>query len=125
MEITGNIRQIGATQTFGEKGFKKREIVVTTEEQFAQHLLIEFVQDKCSILDRYEVGQNVTVGINLRGREWINPQGEPKYFNTVQGWRITSNHKPSEEVKNTTVNNPQFEPAPALNEEDTEDGLPF
>lgn len=50
--------------------------------------MIEFVQDKCDLLNNFSIGQDVTVSINLRGREWINPQGEAKYFNSIQGWRI-------------------------------------
>ncbi len=88
MEVQGKIKLINETQTFGEKGFRKRELVVTTDEQYPQMIMIEFIQDKCDILNNYEVGQDVKVSINLRGREWINPQGEAKYFNTVQGWRI-------------------------------------
>ena len=52
--------------------------------------MIEFVQDKTDLLDAYKVGQPVKVSINLRGREWTNPQGEVKYFNSIQGWRIES-----------------------------------
>ena len=88
MEVTGKIKVIGNTATFGAKEFKKRELVVTTEEQYPQSILIEFVQDKCGLLDNYQVGQDVKVGINLRGRSWDNPQGETKYFNSIQGWRI-------------------------------------
>ena len=79
---------LGETSTFGSNGFRKREVVITTEEQYPQHIMIEFVQDKCDILNSYLVGQSVNVGINLRGREWINPQGETKYFNSIQGWKI-------------------------------------
>src|SRR5690606_40493945 len=51
-------------------------------------ILVEFVQDKCDLLDNFGVGQPVKISINLRGREWVNPQGETKYFNSIQGWRI-------------------------------------
>jgi len=88
MEVKGKIKMISETLTIGDKGFKKRELVVTTDEQYPQYILIEFVQDKCEILNAYKVGQAVTVGINLRGREWVNPQGESKYFNQIQGWKI-------------------------------------
>ena len=88
MEVTGKIKVIGQTATFGSSGFKKRELVVTTEEQYPQTIMIEFVQDKCSVLDKYQVGNSVKIGVNLRGREWTNPQGEVKYFNSIQGWRI-------------------------------------
>jgi len=88
MEITGKIKKIDETKTYGASGFRKREMVVTTNEQYPQMLLIEFVQDKCDLLNNYAVGQDVKVSINLRGREWINPQGEAVYFNSIQGWRI-------------------------------------
>ena len=88
MEIIGKIKLINETQTFGSSGFRKRELVVTTNEQYPQMILVEFVQDKCDLLDNYQVGQNVKIGINLRGKEWINPGGVAKYFNSIQGWFI-------------------------------------
>lgn len=88
MEVTGKIKKIDETKTFGASGFRKREMVITTDEQYPQMLMIEFVQDKCDLLNNYSVGQDVKISINLRGREWINPQGEAVYFNSIQGWRI-------------------------------------
>ena len=79
---------IDETKAFGANGFRKRELVVTTDEQYPQHIMIEFTQDKCDLLNTYRVGEPVKVSINLRGREWVNPQGETKYFNSIQGWRI-------------------------------------
>ena len=88
MEVTGTIKAIEQAQTFGT--FTKRNVIVTTDEQYPQTLSIEFVQDKCSLLDKFAVGKGVKIGVNLRGREWTNPQGEVKYFNSIQGWRIDS-----------------------------------
>ena len=88
MEVAGKIKWIDETKTYGTNGFRKREVVVTTEEQYPQHILVEFVQDKCDLMNTFQVGQNVKIGINLRGREWVNPQGETKYFNSIHGWRI-------------------------------------
>ena len=87
-EITGTIRLINPTHEVSAS-FKKRELVVTTDEQYSQHILIEFNQDKCSVLDGYNIGDSVKIGINLRGRVWQNPQGEEKYFNQIQGWNIS------------------------------------
>lgn len=98
MEVQGRIKVIGATQSFGANGFQKRELVVVTEEQYPQPILIEFTQANCSLLDSLKEGQLVRVSINLRGREWTNPQGEVKYFNSVQGWRI-------ELIQTTTIQN--------------------
>lgn len=87
MEVSGTVKKVGETQAISDR-FQKREIVVTTEEQYPQHLAIEFVQDKTALLDAVKEGDKVTIGINLRGREWTSPQGEVKYFNSIQGWRI-------------------------------------
>ncbi|MFK7781937.1 DUF3127 domain-containing protein [Psychroserpens sp.] len=123
MEVQGKIKMIGETQTFGSNGFRKRELVVTTEEQYPQHILVEFVQDKTDLLNNYQVGQGVKVNINLRGREWVNPQGETKYFNSVQGWRI-ENLQASADNMPPAAPAEAFEPATNLNEEDHDD-LPF
>ena len=87
MEITGRIKKVFETQDI-TPSFRKREFVVTTQEQYPQDILIEFTQDKTSLLDSYQPGAEVRVAINIRGREWINPEGVAKYFNTIQGWRI-------------------------------------
>ncbi|GGH36174.1 hypothetical protein IA57_06770 [Mangrovimonas yunxiaonensis] len=125
MEVQGRIKLIGDTQTFGNNGFRKREVVVTTEEQYPQHLMIEFVQDKTDLLNNYQVGQQVKVSINLRGREWVNPQGETKYFNSIQGWRIeTLQQEQADQNMPPIPPADAFEPANNLNEEDHDD-LPF
>ncbi|WP_222981983.1 DUF3127 domain-containing protein [Flagellimonas meishanensis] len=125
MEVQGRIKMIDETKTFGNNGFRKREMVVTTEEQYPQHILVEFVQDKCDLLNNYQVGQQVKVSINLRGREWVNPQGETKYFNSIQGWRI-ENIEAAQGEQNMPPVPPMeaFEPVDDLNEEEHDD-LPF
>lgn len=88
MELTGTIKLIKETQFFGENRFAKREMVLETAGEYPQPLLIEFVQDKCDLLDQFKIGQDVKIAINLRGREWTNPEGKVRYFNSIQGWRI-------------------------------------
>ncbi|MDC6364219.1 MULTISPECIES: DUF3127 domain-containing protein [Flavobacteriaceae] len=125
MEVQGRIKMIDETKTFGNNGFRKREMVITTEEQYPQHILVEFVQDKCDLLNNYSVGQPVKVSINLRGREWTNPQGETKYFNSIQGWRIENLQSEAQDGNMPPVPPMEaFEPADDLNEEDHDD-LPF
>lgn len=119
MEVKGKIKLINETQTFGDKGFRKRELVVTTDEQYPQMIMVEFVQDKTDLLNANKVGDNVSVSINLRGREWINPQGEAKYFNTIQGWRINK-----EDAASDLPPTEQFEPVASGNSNEPDD-LPF
>ena len=86
-QVTGKIHVIGETVQVTDT-FSKRELVIVTDEQYPQYLSIEFTGGKTELLDKYNVGDEVTVHINLRGREWTNPEGEVKYFNSIQGWRI-------------------------------------
>lgn len=125
MEVTGKIKMIDQTKEVGSAGFKKRDVVVTTDEQYPQSILVQFVQDKCDLLNNFQVGEAVKIDINLRGREWTNPQGETVYFNTIQGWRIGK-----VQAEATSAQAPPmpaveaFPPATSLNEEEPDD-LPF
>tara|TARA_B100000900_G_scaffold91613_2_gene74982 strand:- start:7091 stop:7471 length:381 start_codon:yes stop_codon:yes gene_type:complete len=126
MEVQGSIKVIGKVQEISAT-FKKRELVVTTDEQYPQSLSIEFVQDKTELLNSFKAGQNVKVNINLRGREWENPQTkEIKYFNSIQGWRIEliENSNSKDEDLPPLDNLSPFEPASDTNDEDLDD-LPF
>jgi len=117
MQIEGKVKYIGTEQQVSA-AFQKRELVVTTDEQYPQHILIEFTQDKCDLLNYYKVGQEVKVSINIRGREWTNPQGETKYFNSIQGWRIEKGERADAPPM------PTPEPAPQFKDEEHDD-LPF
>ncbi|MFV8321534.1 DUF3127 domain-containing protein [Flavobacterium sp. LB3P21] len=126
MEVTGKIKMIDQTKEVGSGGFKKRDVVVTTDEQYPQHILVQFVQDKCDLLNGFQVGEPVKIDINLRGREWTNPQGETVYFNTIQGWRIgkLQAETPSAAQMPPMPAAEAFAPATNLNEEEADD-LPF
>ena len=123
MEISGKIKWIDEVRTYGSNGFRKKELVITTQEQYPQNILIEFTQEKCELLDKYEIDDNIKIGINIRGREWINPEGQTKYFNSIQGWRIEKIEIPDIENKSESfiINNES--PPQDVNEE--EDDLPF
>ena len=112
MEVVGKIKVVGELETFAS-GFTKKLLVVTTDDQYPQNIGIEFMKDKVDLLSGYAVGQDVKVSINLGGREWINPKGEAKYFNSVTGWRIEKAEGAPE----------AFTPPTALEEQ--EDDLPF
>ena len=121
MEITGKVVKLKPIETF-QSGFQKRELVLLTEEQYPQPILIEFLSDKIDLLQNVKEGESVKVGINIRGREWTNPQGEVKYFNSITGWRLekVSGEAPqgnfTEKPKEKEAENPFL---------DEDDDLPF
>tara|TARA_B100000902_G_C26905408_1_gene714203 strand:- start:261 stop:635 length:375 start_codon:yes stop_codon:yes gene_type:complete len=124
VEVSGKIKVLGDIKIFGDNGFRKREVVITTQEQYPQHLLIEFVQDRCELLDSFNIGENVKISINLRGREWENPQGDVKYFNSIHGWRIEK----EDSSGNDTIPSPDEAPGFEVKSDDdkeVEDDLPF
>jgi hypothetical protein len=124
MEVEGKIKLIGETKSFGSNGFQKRELVVTTEEQYPQHIMIEFVQDKTGLLDSFKVGEPVKIGINIRGREWQSPQGETKYFNSIAGWRIEKQGAGAPPPTGDVPPFDEYDPISNSNDEDHDD-LPF
>ncbi len=124
MEVKGKIKLITDTKTYGANGFRKREVVIVTDEQYPQFLNIEFTQDKTELLNNFKAGDEVEISINLRGREWISPQGETKYFNSIQGWRIS---KVSQDIPGNIPPPVQdgFPPADNLELDTEPDDLPF
>ena len=122
MEITGKIHLIGETQTVGSAGtFRKRTLVIKTDEQYSQSIPIDFIQDKCEILDKYNVGDSVTVGINVRGNEYNG-----KFYVSLNGWKINSNTTQPHHANHPTNQPPatQAQPQPYIDPE-AEGDLPF
>jgi hypothetical protein len=89
LQLNGTIKLIGEKQTF-DSGFQKVDFVITTnDEKYPQDIKFEISQDKVDDFLKYnKVGSVVDVDFNLRGREWINPKGEAKYFNTLSAWKV-------------------------------------
>jgi len=118
MEIQGEIIRIGETEVFGTKGFKKRQIVIKTDSQYPQSVPVDFTQDKCVILDKYQLGQFVKISINIQGSEW---QG--KFYVNLNGWKIETGEKEKSAnsfMPDRIANQLQEE---SMDEDD--DGLPF
>jgi len=87
-KITGTVKVVNDTVQVSEK-FSKREFVLTdASSMYPQDILFQLTQDKCSIIDGVQVNDTVEVSFNLRGREWVSPQGEVRYFNTLDAWRV-------------------------------------
>ena len=87
LKIKGKVKVINPTQVVSEK-FKKREFVITTEGEYGQDIIFQLTNDKVDWLNDIAVGGDVEVLFNINGREWQSPQGEVKYFNTLQAFRI-------------------------------------
>lgn len=89
IELTGVLSIIKDKEVVGSyKKFSKRECVLKLDSGKREELLIEFHQDECDLLDGYEEGEKVAIGVLLRGRRWNNAEGVTKWFNSIQGREI-------------------------------------
>lgn len=116
-EVTGRIIVLNDAEIVGAAGtFKKRLVVVETDEQYSQKIGIDFVQDKTSILDKYKVGDNVKISTNIRGQEYNG-----KYYVSLNGWRV------EKQESNEPVPQPKAETNKegSVYVEDEDSGLPF
>lgn len=88
-KVEGKLHVKGDTQQVTDK-FQKREFVIHFAENpsYPQYIKFEALQERCSIIDPFDVGDMVEVSFNLKGREWNSPQGETKYFTSLEAWRV-------------------------------------
>lgn len=91
MTLSGKLLEIFQTKNITDK-FKKREFVVEYAENanYPQTISMEMQQDNCGALDKFSTGDYVEVTFDLRGRKWVSPQGDTKYFNTLVAWKIAN-----------------------------------
>jgi hypothetical protein len=89
IEATGKLHTIFETKQVSER-FTKREFVVELSDnpKYPQMVLFQLTGDRCNQLDEFRVGDSVRIDFSLRGREWRNPQGEVKYFNSLDVWKL-------------------------------------
>ena len=130
MEIKGIIKKISETVQISDR-FRKREFVVeySNNPDYPQPLQFEMVQDRCEFLDSFQEGQEVEVHFDLRGREWTNPQGQVKYFNSLQAWKLVAEQDeakpPTEDIQKRVKSEPLEQEKPGWLDSDAADDLPF
>lgn len=133
MNVTGKLHIKSDTVNVSDK-FTKRDFVlmISDNPQYPQYVAFQFAQDKCALLDLVETGQDVAVDFNLKGRAWTSPQGETKYFNTLEAWRISpiaGGNTAAPIAQNANIPNvPTISQAPNVNlggNNDSGNDLPF
>lgn len=91
-EIQGTLIVKNDTQVISDR-FKKREFVIEKKEtspngfEFVDTIKFQLTQDKCHLLDGFELGQNINVAFNVRGNKW-EKNGQTSYFVNLDAWKI-------------------------------------
>lgn len=88
IEIKGKIVGINETEVKSEK-FSKREFKVTTLDQYPNSYKIQVTNEKCPLLDKFKLNDEIIAHCNLNGRDWTNPTtGAVSNFISLDAWRI-------------------------------------
>lgn len=132
MEIRGKVHEIGAVQQVTDT-FKKRDLIVQYAEnpQFVEYIRFEATQDRTAIFDNLNVGDEVEVSFNLRGRPWTNKDGVTSYFNSLVAWRVakvTTEQVPSGGAQQPASGAQTFNAPPTVDisaDDGKDDDLPF
>lgn len=119
-EITGTLKMKRETKQATDT-FKVREFVlVDNSSQYPQYITLQLTQDRCELLDNVTEGDLIKVSFYLKGREWKSPEGEFRYFNSVEAWKVEP--AKSSGTSNTSKTSEKVEYATA---DAQEDDLPF
>lgn len=114
-EVKGTIYKVGGVNEFGG-GFRKREVIVKTEGEYPQHILLEFIKDKADNFNG-QVGNGISATCQLEGRLWNGDNGE-KCFVSVKCWKWELNGVAAQ------ITQPTPEPV-VMPEGDDQSDLPF
>ena len=136
MNIKGKLLEKYETTKITDS-FKKREFVVEYAENpmYPEYVKFELIQDRCDLIEPFNLGDEIEIEFNLKGRKWTDKQGEVKYFNSLQAWKVSplqdmpmSPEPPAPSQADTTTATPSAEPEWLKSSGSTtmeDDDLPF
>lgn len=91
LEVKGKLIEKYDTQQVSDK-FKKREFVLELEEMIGGNLYTNYakfqlVQNKCDILNPFNIGQLVKVHFNIKGNRWTK-DNKTSYVTNLDVWKV-------------------------------------
>ena len=125
-EITGTLVKKYETETKGES-FRVRDFVIKANDggQYDNFVKFQTTQDRTSIIDDLNEGDEIKVHFDLRGRQW-----QDKYFTNLNAWRVeamSANSAPAATAASSSNGNGPGD-FPSANDEpvlEADDDLPF
>ena len=89
MNVKGKIVEKFDTQNITDS-FRKREFVLEFADnpQYPEFIKFELIQANCEQLEKFNVGEELNISFNLKGRKWTDKNGQVVYFNSLQAWRL-------------------------------------
>lgn len=100
-KVRGKVHLIEDTKTYGQKGFRKRLVVLEQEsDRFTNYIPFDFIQDGCDTVDDLNVGDDVEITYRLSGRKWQkDAKSEVKFFLNAEAisFRVVSENSKAKE----------------------------
>jgi Domain of unknown function (DUF3127) len=98
-KVRGFVHVIEETKTFGQKGFRKRLIVLEQDNgRFANYIPVEFVQDACDQANNLKIGDEIEVNYRLSGRKWQKGQAIPMTRSLKLRTKTTTIHRSKAQI---------------------------
>lgn len=127
--VRGIVYQIDETKSYGQKGFRKRQVVLEQDtSRFTNYVPVEFIQDSCDTVDELKLGDDVEIAYRLSGRKWQkDAASEVKYFLSAEALSFkvlsgsASKSKSSPSTENAADANAAFDEGASCDETD----IPF
>ncbi|MCA9195648.1 MAG: DUF3127 domain-containing protein [Planctomycetales bacterium] len=124
-KVQGTVHLIEETKSFGQKGFRKRLVVLEQPgSRFQNFIPVEFLQDACDQVDALQLGDEIEVTYRLSGRKWQrDANSEVKFFLSCEAsaFRLLGDRAP-DSIGGTDVDpNAQFDQAAF----EDDDEIPF
>jgi hypothetical protein len=119
-EITGKlIAKFDTVQR--SESFKTREFVIEKTDDingrsFTNYIKFQCVQDKTSMPDKFNIGEEVKVQFNIKGSKW-EKDGRTNYITNLDAWRMESVKLSANNASDTNYND--------IPPSDVVDDLPF
>ena len=87
---SSDLKFIDEVREFGSNGFRKHQVVIETGDgRWDNPIPVEFTKENIELSKELKVGDLVQIQSRINGREWQGKDGTPKWFTSINGYKIT------------------------------------
>ena len=125
LQAKGKLHVDFGAQQVTEK-FRKREFVLEIiEGNYPEYIKFQLINDKCSLLDKYKVGDEMLLSFNLKGKPFKSKTGEDVYYTNLDVWKIDAASAAMATSSQSYAQTPQTNTMPDVPLPTDADDLPF
>jgi len=93
IKLTGVIKKVMPTEQKGN-GFNKRVFWLDDEsDKYPNTFQLELWKNDVELIDSYQIGEEITCYVDIKGQLWKNKDGNEFVMNTLKCWNIEKDGK--------------------------------